>query len=517
VATGAVAAVTDLSSDRGLVAATAALVTYAGWRTVRLLPTTETAVVNTPALLFDLGLGIAAVSASGGWKSPYVFQLLVGVLIAGFSGGYAGGLSAAGLAAAGLATAAVVVPSARSPLADVSQVLLVFGASAVVAGYARRLFLDVQEHQQEFTDRVARLTEANALLSQLALVAQTLPSSLDLDETLSAAAAALREMVPVTAAAVLILDPTTETWTAAKSEGLRPPPPVPTRELPLCLRRAAVNRAVVTAEDLVAGRFAGLAPLSRSGLYAPLVSRGRLVALLAVEHEEPGRYGRREEELVAGFSEPLALNVDNALWFARLQSLGAEAERSRIARDLHDRVGQGLAYVGLELERLARTPEPGPGLARLREDVRGLLGEIRETLRQLRASVSESRDLSQLARDHLSRLADRTGMAVDFDDRSGGRRLPVPVEQELWRILQEALSNVERHSQADQVVVSWSVEGPEGRLEIRDDGLGLPSEAMTAGMGLQAMRERAGAIGARLAVASHSGGTCVKVDVEVPR
>jgi signal transduction histidine kinase len=517
VATGAVLTLARLPSDPGLVAATTALLANALWRTLRPLPRPGESWVATSDLLLDLGLGVGAVAASGGWGSPYVFTLLVGVLLAGFSRGYAGGLAAALLCASGLAAVALAVPSARASGAYASQVALVYGATGVVAGYARRLFLEFQEGQRTLTDRMAGLFEANALLSELTRVARTLPSSLDLPETLSSAQARLGEVFDFTSAALLICDPATATWTLGTAVGVRPTAPLPDEGLPPSLRQAVAVRAVVTEEDLAASRLQGLAPLSRSGLYAPLVARGRLVALVAIEHEEPGRYGWREVELLEGLSDPLALAIDNALWFGRLRALGADSERSRIARELHDRLGQGLAYVGMELERLAKTSDPGPELVRLREDVRSLLGDVRETLRQLRAEVSETRPLTDLAQDHLSRLSERTGMDARFEDRTGGRRLPLPVEQELWRILQEALSNVERHSGAAGVVVSWAISADGGRLQVRDDGKGLPPDGLAGagGVGMTAMRERANAVGARLTVASPpGGGTDLIVTVE---
>ncbi len=107
------------------------------------------------------------------------------------------------------------------------------------------------------------------------------------------------------------------------------------------------------------------------------------MALVAIEHSSRRRFGAREAELLTGLAEPLALAIDNGLWFDRLRMLGAEGERDRLARDLHDRIGQGLAYVGLELDR-CRASRTRPDLAGCARRFR-LLGEVRETLHQLRA------------------------------------------------------------------------------------------------------------------------------------
>jgi signal transduction histidine kinase len=91
------------------------------------------------------------------------------------------------------------------------------------------------------------------------------------------------------------------------------------------------------------------------------------------------------------------------------------------------------------------------------------------------------------------------------------------VEQELWRISQEALGNVERHAKASAVKVTWSCDGRHGRLVVSDNGGGFDSAAVgaRATSGLTAVRERANAIGARLVVDSHpGGGTWIQVEVD---
>jgi signal transduction histidine kinase len=97
--------------------------------------------------------------------------------------------------------------------------------------------------------------------------------------------------------------------------------------------------------------------------------------------------------------------------------------------------------------------------------------------------------------------------------------LPLTVEQELWRISQEALANVERHAKASVVDVTWTCDGRHGRLVVADNGGGFdPAGVVTssATSGMTAMRERANAIGARLLVDSHLGaGTWIQVEVTV--
>ena len=138
--------------------------------------------------------------------------------------------------------------------------------------------------------------------------------------------------------------------------------------------------------------------MRRSGLYTALRARGALVGLIALEDVVPDVYGREQRDLIESLSSLLALSIDNARWFGRLRTLGAEAERARIARELHDRVAQSLAYVAFELERMHAMPgEKVAEIAELRVVVRDIVRELRETIYQLRANVSEAEDIVMVA------------------------------------------------------------------------------------------------------------------------
>jgi len=246
--------------------------------------------------------------------------------------------------------------------------------------------------------------------------------------------------------------------------------------------------------------------LARSGLYAPLRARGVLIGLVVLEHHEPGFYGRRELRLLDGFIESAGLAVDNARWFNRLRTIGAEEERTRIARDMHDSVGQSLAYLAFKLDRLTTMAEGHPlrqELDILRTEVRGVLTEVRDTLCDLRTDVSDRCDLVETLQAFLERVGARSDFEVSFLHESSGR-LPVVQEREFWRIAHEAITNVERHACARHLRVRWECDGRHGRLTVADDGRGFaPSgEGRSDAYGIRGMRERADAIGARLDIES---------------
>jgi signal transduction histidine kinase len=141
--------------------------------------------------------------------------------------------------------------------------------------------------------------------------------------------------------------------------------------------------------------------------------------------------------------------------------------------------------------------------------------ELRGTIYQLRANVGEDNEFTAVAADYLKRFEERTGIATVWTNDTV-RRLPYRVEQELGRIVQEALANVERHSGATQVIVRWEIDDTAARLEVSDDGKGFdPGQVVGDHYGIVGMRERADAIGARMRVVSLPGrGTSVVVEVE---
>ncbi len=138
-------------------------------------------------------------------------------------------------------------------------------------------------------------------------------------------------------------------------------------------------------------------------------------------------------------------------------------------------------------------------LESLRDLVRSLVLELRETLYQLRVSVSEDANLEEVIRDFARRYEERTKIHVTLTSTVHDTRLPVVVEQELWRITQEALTNVERHARAAEVWITWVISTDRAWLEIRDDGVGFDRrDIRKESFGLTGMRERADAIGAHL-------------------
>ncbi len=453
------------------------------------------------------GVGIL-VAATGYYESPIAFSLIPAVCVAGFISGFG-----VALRLAGALTFAIGIPfvvdgqQLRDDIRLTSQWAVELFLVAIVAAYARRITGDADVRHNLALDRLGKLADANDLLFSLHQVAQELPSSLDQDEVLDSTLARLRELVEFDTAAIVVREDSDESWTVARHHGARFDRDLDRHRLPPPIGQAIESGSVVAIPELTGAAGPGLAPRAVSGLYARLTARENVVGVIALERDTRRPFEARDAELLAGFAEPAALAIDNARWFARLRTVGADEERMRIARDLHDRIGQSLAYLAFELDRIVRKDEKGDAvgtdLTGIREDVRGVVREVRDTLYDLRTDVTDERAVGEVLAEFGERVQQRSGIEVSIrvDETV---RLPRLQERELWRIAQEAIVNAERHSGCSRIEVLWIADGSVAIVEVRDDGRGLPlnSQGRIDSYGMLGMRERAAAVGAQLSVES---------------
>jgi signal transduction histidine kinase len=197
-----------------------------------------------------------------------------------------------------------------------------------------------------------------------------------------------------------------------------------------------------------------------------------------------------------------------------------EAERARLARELHDEAGQALTALALHLRAL----EEDVPTAALRERVAELRGQVgsattalRELATRLRPSALRERGLAPAIEEHVERVRATSGIAIDVDLRGLEVNLPEMVQIGLFRVVQEALTNVVRHSGAATASVVATARDNRIRLVVDDDGRGFDTSAPSDHLGLAGIRERVELLGGRLRVeSSPGGGTAVLVDLELP-
>lgn len=195
-----------------------------------------------------------------------------------------------------------------------------------------------------------------------------------------------------------------------------------------------------------------------------------------------------------------------------------EAERHRIARELHDQIGQSLTVVLLGLKQLAdRAPaDLAEELGLLRESARAGLDDVRRVARELRPGVLDDLGLQAALAALATDVAAHGGPLVRRTFGPGLPELPHDTELVVYRVAQEALTNAVRHARAGRVELSLLRLGDAVVLEVVDDGIGFDGP-VSAGTGVSGMRDRAGLVGGSLEIVSSRGhGTATRLRVPAP-
>ena len=224
------------------------------------------------------------------------------------------------------------------------------------------------------------------------------------------------------------------------------------------------------------------------------------------------------EETLTAANQNLASRVEEAVSNVRRLSERLvsvqEEERGRIARDLHDSVGQAITALHMELELAGgQMPEAPPGLRQAIKLCEETLNEIRRVVRDLHPPELESGNLAEVLRSYAERFEARTGIAVSY--RCSGDVEAPGVIICLLRVLQEALTNVSRHAQAREVGVILTVADGWAIMEVADDGKGMAAGKAADGFGLTSIRERCTFLGGEMTLESQPGeGT--RLSVKLP-
>jgi signal transduction histidine kinase len=259
---------------------------------------------------------------------------------------------------------------------------------------------------------------------------------------------------------------------------------------------------------------------ARTGMWVPLIARERVIGVLEVhDKESPGtaRFTDDDLRLAETFASRAAVAVDLSQRVARdaLRRVVAaqELERRRLARELHDETGQALTSILLGLKPL----EDGPGreaVAELHELVVTALQDVRRLAVELRPKVLDDFGLVPALERLAESFGEQTGLKVDFHSAIGEDRLPSEVETALFRVVQESLTNVVKHSHANRVSIVLTRRGDGVAVVVEDDGAGFDPADSGDGIGLLGMRERLALLDGMLDVESSAGqGTTLVAEV----
>lgn len=276
--------------------------------------------------------------------------------------------------------------------------------------------------------------------------------------------------------------------------------------------------ALVEAVVLVAGLLAMLAAnlLLLRPTFAPLerlVRRMRTVDLLRPGQRLVEEGGLEVAELVRGFNEMLERLEAERRESSRRALAAQEAERARVAAELHDEVGQVLTGVLLQLDSLPLGASAAVEIDETKQAVRLALDEVRRIAQELRPAMLDHLGLPSALTELAARFEEHTGLPVERRLASSLPRLSPDGELAVYRVAQESLTNVARHARASRVELTLEPGAGSVVLRVRDDGRGF--EHPPDGGGLRGMRERAVLVGGALAVkAGPTGG--VEVRLEVP-
>jgi two-component system, NarL family, sensor histidine kinase DevS len=259
----------------------------------------------------------------------------------------------------------------------------------------------------------------------------------------------------------------------------------------------------------------------RSALYVPLVADGRPIGVV-VAHDKLGATSsftdedlRLTESLAARAATAVALSQRVSRDAVRRVVEAQELERARLARELHDETGQALTSILLGLKSLEGRDADRPAVDELRELVVSTLQSVRRLAVELRPAALDDFGLVPAVERLRDIVEEQSRISVDVESELGDGRLPAEAETALYRIAQEAFTNVVKHADASRVTLRLSRRDDAVMLVVQDDGTGFdPALVRDGSLGLVGMRERVALLGGRLTIESSEGaGTMLTAEV----
>lgn len=247
----------------------------------------------------------------------------------------------------------------------------------------------------------------------------------------------------------------------------------------------------------------------RSAAIVPLRFEGETLGGLWTVSSGAGAFTETDLDHIEHLSDQAVIAIQHALMAARLQSLAVVEERGRIAREMHDGLAQILGYVSLEVqtvEALVRQNNTGAALAELRqarERITSAQGDVRESILSLRTTLAGEAGVAQALSQYVEEFGIQTGIATRFvNEMADAPRLSPLGETQLVCIVQEALANVRKHSQARHVELHLAERDNRVCVTVTDDGIGFVPRTARHHFGLETMRERSESAGGELSVTS---------------
>ena len=373
-----------------------------------------------------------------------------------------------------------------------------------------------------------KLKRRNRELSILNEIAQGLNQSLDLNQAVQTTLAQVADLLNLQTGWVWLLQDDGETSYLAATLNLPPAlvqKPDRMEGNCYCLRtfREGDLEGAANVNVVECSRLHGLVDGTGGLTYhasIPLYAHGKKLGVLNVASQDWRGLSDEDLKLLYTVGDLLGIAVERARLYEQSVQLGAVRERNRLAREIHDTLAQGLTAVSLQLESADVLLETGTSPAKARQAVqqaleltRANLDEARRSVMDLRAAPLEGRTLAEA----LSALADSFAEELDISMSitGAGRPLPPRIEISLYRIAQEALTNIRHHAQVSKAALALVVTPESVKLIVADEGCGFDARAVPNGRyGLIGMNERVKLLGGRFTLESHiQEGTHLEVDI----
>src|SRR5688572_15139019 len=371
---------------------------------------------------------------------------------------------------------------------------------------------DITERKQIYDQMRRRLSESESIQR----IAKGLLQRIGLDEVLQIICAEAMQLTGATGSAVLLLEE--DGWLrVTKSAGS---PAYSLNRLPVSGSFAGrafqtgdhvwVNLQDSAPNDEDAQQLQGYPWIKGlvSLLVVPLKVDTKVIGILNILNK-PGELTQEDMRIIDLFADQAAIIIEHVRLQHQAEQLAVLEERQRLARELHDSVTQALYSVTLyaDAARMAFSAQKWEALERNLQEVRNMAREAMYDMRllvfELRPFMLETEGLASALRARLAAVEGRSGLKTEVLVEEE-RRLPIMIEEELYRIAQEGLNNVVKHAEATQVQIRLKYDKRAVSLELMDDGKGFEPEAVShsGGFGLQGIKERVQQLGGTMKIES---------------
>ncbi|MBT4512806.1 MAG: PAS domain S-box protein [Chloroflexi bacterium] len=394
------------------------------------------------------------------------------------------------------------------------------------------------------------LLRRNKELAALNAIAETVSQSLELNDILNRALDKTLEILDIKNGTIAFLDKKEESLTLRSTRGLSEEQ---IKMLsPIKMDEDVIGQVASFGEPLFIDSLVGSADLMRrhslsiiveqqlkSGMWVPLNARGQVLGVLAAFTQGDRVFTSQERDILITIGHQISAAVENAMLYQELQRKeeirgevlrqaikAQEEERRRIARELHDQTSQVLAYASAKTEAaiVGLPPNTDEVKARLNEvqiSLNGMFDDIHRIIYELRPTVLDDLGLVAAVRWHIEESLKRAGVKARFETAGRKKRLSTRMETAIFRIIQEATTNIVRHAGAENVSLRLAFRKDSVVVKIEDDGEGFNLKKATSprtrkhGLGLLSMKERAELMGGVFSIETKPG-SGTRTTIEIP-